>query len=206
MNEDVEYMITGATAVGLNCADGVVLAAEKRLALGRFIQSRNVQKVFLVDNRIGAAVAGLFSDSQQIIRLIKAYVNLYNLEHEEAPVIGVRTAAKLMANVLFGNRIYPYYVEPIVGGVDKKGSQLYVLDPIGSLMDEAYIATGTGATIAIGILEDGHSDDITVKTGRELAIDAIQMASRREATSGDGIDVLVITEKGGAIETIAPER
>ena len=199
-------MITGATAVGLKCADGVILAAEKRLALGRFIQSRNVQKVFLLDNKIGAAVAGLFSDSQQIVRLIQAYINLYNLEREETAVISVRTAAKLMANVLFGNRFFPYYVEPIVGGVDGNGSQLYVLDPIGSLMDEAYIATGTGATIAIGILEDGHSDTIPVSEGRELAINAIKMTSRREATSGDGIDVLTIVEEGATLETLAPEH
>lgn len=198
-------MITGATAVGINCADGVILAAEKRLAFGRFIQSRNVQKVFLLDNKIGAAVAGLFSDSQQIVRLIQAYVNLYNLEREGTAVISVRTAAKLMANVLFGNRFYPYYVEPIVGGIDGNGSQLYVLDPIGSLMDEDYISTGTGATIAIGILENGHSDAITVSEGRDLAINAIKMASRREATSGDGIDVLTIAEEGGTLETLAPE-
>jgi len=199
-------MIAGATAVGLCCADGVVLAAEKRMAYGRFIQSRNVRKVFLVHETIGAAVAGLFSDSQHIVRLIKAYVNLYNLEREEE-VIGTRTTAKLMANVLFNNRIYPYYVEPIVGGVDTKGSHIYVLDPIGSLMAEDYAATGTGAQIAIGVLEEGYSTDITTKKGRKLAIEAIRMASRREATSGDGIDVLVITpDKGGEIETIPPER
>ncbi len=200
-------MITGATAVGMQCTDGVILAAEKRLALGRFIQSRNVQKVFMVDKTIGASVAGLFSDSQQIIRLIKAYINLYNLEREGTSVIRVRTAAKLMSNVLFNNRFYPYFVEPIVGGVDDtEGSQIYVLDPAGSLMPETYAAAGTGAPMAIGVIENGYSDNITVKEGRELAITAIQMASRREATSGDGIDILVITsEKGGIIETLAPE-
>jgi len=200
-------MITGATAVGMQCTDGVILAAEKRLALGRFIQSRNVQKVFMVDKTIGSSVAGLFSDSQQIIRLIKAYINLYNLEREGVSNIRVRTAAKLMSNVLFNNRFYPYFVEPIVGGVDgTEGSQIYVLDPAGSLMPETYAAAGTGAPMAIGIIEDGHSDNITIKEGRELAITAIQMASRREATSGDGIDVLVITsEKGGILETLAPE-
>lgn len=199
-------MVAGATAVGISCTDGVILAAEKRMAIGRFIQSRNVRKVFLVDERIGAAVAGLFSDSQHIVRLIKAYVNLYNLERE-GEAIGTRTAAKLMANVLFNNRIFPYYVEPIVGGIDTKGSHIYVLDPIGSLMAEDYAATGTGAQIAIGVLEDGYSADITTKKGQKIAIEAIRMASRREATSGDGIDVLVITqEKGGVIETIPPER
>ena len=148
-------MITGATAVGMQCTDGVILAAEKRLALGRFIQSRNVQKVFRVDKTIGASVAGLFSDSQQIIRLIKAYINLYNLEREGVSFIRVRTAAKLMSNVLFNNRFYPYFVEPIVGGVDDtEGSQIYVLDPAGSLMPETYAAAGTGAPMAIGIIEN----------------------------------------------------
>ena len=203
----MKLMITGATAVGMQCTDGVILAAEKRLALGRFIQSRNVQKVFMVDKTIGSSVAGLFSDSQQIIRLIKAYINLYNLEREGVSVIRVRTAAKLMSNVLFNNRFYPYFVEPIVGGVDDtEGSQIYVLDPAGSLMPETYAAAGTGAPMAIGVIESGYSDNITVKEGRELAITAIQMASRREATSGDGIDILVVTsEKGGIIETLSPE-
>ena len=199
-------MITGATAVGLQCVDGVILAAEKRLAWGRFIQSRSVRKVFMVDERIGAAVAGLFSDSQHIIRLIKAYVNLYSLERE-GTAIDVRPAAKLMATVLFNNRIFPYYVEPIVGGIDSEGNHIFVLDPIGSLLAEAFVATGTGAPMAIGVLEDGHSDDIKLTNGRELAIEAIRMASRREATSGDGIDVLAISaKKGGIIETIPPER
>ena len=112
-----------------------------------------------------------------------------------------------MSNVLFNNRFYPYFVEPIVGGVDDtEGSQIYVLDPAGSLMPETYAAAGTGAPMAIGIIENGYSDNITVKEGRELAITAIQMASRREATSGDGIDILVVTsEKGGIIETLSPE-
>ncbi len=188
----------GASTVGITCKDGVVLASEKRVSWpgSYFVSSRAGKKVFKITERIGVTFAGLISDMQMIARIIKAQANLFQFEHERT--FPVKNAAKLLSNILFNRRYYlPYFAETIIGGISEgEEPELYVLDPIGSLIKDKYTSAGTGAAIAIGIVEDAYKDDITVEEGKELAIRAIKTATARDAASGDGCDILVITEKG----------
>ena len=48
-------------------------------------------------------------------------------------VISVRSASKLLANILFNRRYSPLFTQTIVGGLDDEGASLYVLDVLGSL-------------------------------------------------------------------------
>jgi len=86
--------------------------------------------------------------------------------------------------------------ETLVGGVDDIGSHLFVLDAIGSLIEDDYAALGSGATIAIGIVESGYRKDMAVDEASSLAVKAVRAAIERDALSGDGIDVLTITKRG----------
>jgi proteasome beta subunit len=47
-----------------------------------------------------------------------------------------------------------------------------------------------------GVLEDHWTDEIDVRGGTDLAIRAVNVAMRRDAASGEGIDVAVITRQG----------
>jgi len=49
--------------------------------------------------------------------------------------------------------------------------------------------------MAYGVLEDAYTPDITVDEGVELAVRAIYSAMKRDSASGDGIDVVKITER-----------
>ncbi len=198
--EEEYYYMPGATTVGIRCTDGVVLASEKRVTYGFYMLSRSGRKVFRVTNRIGVAFAGILADMQTLTKLLRYYISLYELENKSP--ISVRAAAKLLSVILFNSRIMPYFAETIVGGIDDEGAHIFVLDPLGSLIEDKYAALGTGAKIAIGIIEDQYRDTITVKEGREIAIRAIKRAIERDAVSGDGIDILVITQNGTEEEFI----
>jgi len=191
----------GATTVGIRCEDGVVLASEKRVAYGFTITSKAGKKVFKATPNVGIACAGVIGDMQAIARWLAAEASLYELNQNRP--MPVRSAAKLLANILFSRRWTPLLSETLIGGVDDEGSHLFVLDPIGSLIKDDYAALGSGASIAIGIMETGHHKGISVKEGKELAIKAIRAATERDALSGDGIDILVIT-KNGAEESFIP--
>ncbi|MEM1581755.1 MAG: archaeal proteasome endopeptidase complex subunit beta [Candidatus Bathyarchaeia archaeon] len=185
-------MIPGATTVGIVCSDGVILASEKRVSYGNFVLSRVGKKVFKISDHIGAACAGLVSDMQILVREVGVYANLFRLESGRP--ISVKAAAKVVSNLLFSSRLLPYITETIIGGVDDEGPSIYVLDVLGSTIPDRYAAVGSGAEIAIGVLEESYRDGITVKEGRELAIRAIKSAISRDAMSGDGIDLLIITK------------
>ena len=75
-----------------------------------------------------------------------------------ADTISVRSAAKLMANVLFNRRYAPLFTQTIVGGLDEEGPSLYVLDVLGSLIPDKYAVVGSGTEIAMGVLEEGYKE------------------------------------------------
>ncbi len=192
--------IPGATTIGMVCSDGVILASEKRVSYGYLIVSKGGKKVFKLTENIGAACAGLVSDMQILTREMEAYSSLFSLDVGRP--ISVRSAAKLMSNLLFNRRLAPLITQTIVGGTDEEGPSIYVLDVLGSVIPDKYAAVGSGTEIAIGVLEEGYKEDITVKEGRELIGKAMKSAISRDVMSGDGIDFLTITKAGMQEESI----
>ncbi len=203
MTDQAQYpymYIPGATTIGVVFKDGVILAAEKRVSYGSFIISKGGKKVFKITDTIGAACAGLVSDMQSLIRDVEAYATLYRLDSNRP--ITVRATAKLMANVLFDSRFMPLITQTVVAGIDDEGASLYVLDVLGSLIPDKYAVVGTGAEIAIGVLEEGFKEDMPLKEAKDLVMRAVRSAISRDSMSGNGIDFLIITKKGAEEETI----
>jgi len=192
-------LLTG-TAVGIKVDEGVVLASEKRVAYGFYLMSKSGKKIFKINDRIGVASAGILADMQTITKIIRANLNLYYLDTGRLP--SVRSAAKLLSLILFEHRILPYICELMVGGVDDEGSHLFVLDPAGSLIEDNYAALGTGAKIAIGVIESEYRHNMSLDEAKKLAIKAIRQAISRDPTSGDGCDLLVISRSSCVEETI----
>ena len=179
---------------------GVLLAAEKRVTYGYFIMSKGGKKVFKVTDRIGVACAGLIGDMQILAKEMEAQANLFSMDTGRK--ITVRSASKLMANVLFNRRYAPLITQTIVGGLDEEGPSLYVLDVLGSLIPDKYAVVGSGTEIAIGVIEEGYKETMTAEEAKELVTRAIKSAISRDSMSGDGIDFLIITKEGIAEESI----
>lgn len=186
--------IPGATTVGVVCPDGVILASEKRVSYGYLIVSKGGKKVFKITDRIGAACAGLVSDMQMLVREVEAYANLYTLDVSRP--ISVKSAAKLMSNLLFNRRLAPLITQTIVGGLDEEGTSLYALDVLGSLIPDKYAAVGSGTEIAMGLLEEGYKENLTIEEAKNLVARSIKSAISRDIMSGNGIDFLTITKDG----------
>jgi len=186
--------VPGATTVGVVCSGGVILASEKRVSYGTFVVSRVGKKVFKITESIGAACAGLVSDMQILVREVEAYAKLFKLEVGRS--ISVKSVAKMMSNLLFSRRLFPLITQTVIAGIDEEGPGLFVLDVLGSNIPDKYTAVGSGAEIAIGVLEERYKDGMTIKEGKELVTTAIKSAISRDAMSGDGIDFLVITKEG----------
>jgi len=131
---------------------------------------------------------------------MQAQANLYSMD--VGRVISVRSASKLLANVLFNRRYSPLFTQTIVGGLDDEGTSLYVLDVLGSLIPDKYAVVGSGTEIAMGVLEEGYKETMSVEEAKELVTRSIKSAVSRDSMSGDGIDFLIITKEGVTEESI----
>jgi len=83
-----------------------------------------------------------------------------------------------------------------VGGLDEEGATLYALDIMGSVIPDEYAAVGSGTQIAMGLLEEGYKENLTIEEAKNLVTRAIKSAISRDIMSGDGIDFLIITKDG----------
>ncbi|HIP25433.1 MAG TPA: archaeal proteasome endopeptidase complex subunit beta [Archaeoglobus profundus] len=193
VNTMMNEIYKGTTTVGLICKDGVVLATERRATMGNYIASKSAKKIFRIADRVAMTTAGAVGDAQFLARLISIEAKLYEIKKEEEPTI--RAIATLLSNILNSVRFFPYFVQLLVGGVDKRGPSIYSIDLIGGAIEEKdIVATGSGSPTAYGVLEDRYSPDMTTDEGVELAVRAIYSAMRRDSASGDGIDVVKITK------------
>lgn len=192
-------IVTGTTTVGIVCDGGVVLATESQATMGYLVASHKATKIHKITDRIAITISGSVADAQQLIRIIKANVNLRRLELGRE--LSVRAVSQLTAVMLFQNRLFPLITMLIVGGIDEEGSHIFTLDPLGSILEEdKFAATGSGSVIAYGVLEDGYREKLSVEEAVELAKRAVKAARRRDIASGGVIQLAVITKDGIKME------
>ena len=183
----------GATAVGITFDKGVVFASERRIAYGNFLVSKTTKKTFPITAKVGATCAGLVADMQLLSLQISALAKIRKMElKREVPP---NTIAKMMSNMMYERRYFPLLTQVIVGGMVEKPT-IYTLDPLGSVLPDEYAAVGTGAEMALGVLDPQFKSNMTKDDAISLAKHAVRAAALRDSASGDGLDVLVITKDG----------
>ena len=195
-----EEVAIGATAVGIKTKEGVVLAAEKRVSYGFYTLSKAGKKVFVVNDRLAIASAGIIADMQTLAKILKVNAKAYELEMKRKP--SVHAMAKLLSVVMFSRRIMPFFAEVLVGGIDDEGPHLIVMDPLGSLIEDNYAALGTGAKLAIAIIDASYKPDMSLQDAKKLAVQALKAAMERDPVSGGGVDLVVIDDKGAREEEV----
>jgi proteasome beta subunit len=181
----------GATAVGISFDNGVVLASEKRVSYGNFVVNKNTKKTFPVTDKVGAACAGMIADMQILVRQVGALAKIRKLETRRN--VPPNSIAKMMSVIMFERRFFPLLTQVIVGGIDNK-PQIYTLDPLGSVLPDEYAAVGSGAEMALGVMDGEFRANMSEQSAKELAIKAIKSSIQRDSASGDGIDVLSMTQ------------
>ncbi|MGC8935892.1 MAG: proteasome subunit beta [Candidatus Methanomethylicaceae archaeon] len=184
------------TVVGLKCVDGVVLASDRRASKGGMIGSKSVRKIYPLDDNKAVAIAGQLSDANYLINLVKAETKL--MEFRRGFPLTVKEAAKLLSSIMYsGMRSYaPYITEILVAGIDETGPRLFEADVSGAITDEEFTSTGSGSPMAYGLLEASYRPDIKTHEGASIAARAVKAAMERDPGSGNGIQVLKITENG----------
>ena len=193
MPEQLQESMKGTTTIGIVFANGVILATEKRATMGYMIASKKAKKAYQIAARIGMTTAGGVGDAQQLARIITVECNLYQIRRSRAITVGA--SATLLSNYLNQNRYFPYYVQLLVGGVDETGPSVYSVDAMGgATREEEIVATGSGSPMAYGVLEDRFRKNMTEDEAIDIAVRALKSAMKRDAGSGEGIQVVVITK------------
>ncbi|MEM2129537.1 MAG: archaeal proteasome endopeptidase complex subunit alpha [Candidatus Bathyarchaeia archaeon] len=171
----VEYALAavdrGPTIVGISCSEGVVIGAEEKIESK--LQDPNFsQKIYAVDEHLGAAVVGISSDARILIDESRVYSQSNRLMYDEP--IDVEMVTKRIGDLM---QIYtqhagvrPFGVSIIFGGVDKTGARLFATDPIGSYRSYKALAIGIGRETAENILREEYNENLSLDDAIRLAV------------------------------------
>jgi len=196
---DIDIMKTGTTTLGIVCKDGIVMGADRRTTAGHLIANKKTQKVLPLTEDIWVTMAGTASDAQLLIKLAQAELRLKRMRVGRNCTI--EEAAHMMSRMVYNNLRKPSVIPGIshflMGGKDHTGYYLYDIfaDGTTTLIDD-FVCSGSGSVMAYGVLETLYEKNISSEDAIKLTLKSINAAMQRDTASGNGLDIVLINEKG----------
>lgn len=199
----------GTTIVAAVCADGVVMAGDRRATMGNLIAQRDIQKVFGTDDHSCVGIAGTAGLAVEMVRLFQ--VELEHYEKIEGVPLSTdgkanRLAALLRANL--GMAMQGLSVVPLFAAWDTRGNRgrIFSYDVTGGRYEETgFHSVGSGSMFARGSLKKLYRPELSVTDTVAAIIQALYDAADDDSATG-GPDltrrifpvVYVITAEGGS--------
>jgi proteasome beta subunit len=178
----------GTTVVAIRCADGVVMAGDRRATNGNLISHRTMEKVFPADRHSGVAIAGAAGPAMEMVKLFQLQLEHY--EKVEGNMLSLEGKANQLGQMVRSHlpaAMQGLVVVPLFAGFDlRRGlGRLFEYDVTGGRYEESdFAATGSGSLHAGTVIKLGYRDGITTDEAIELAINALFQAADEDSATG----------------------
>ena len=186
------------TIVALTCADGVVMAGDRRATMGNIIAQRDIEKVFIADSHSAIGIAGTAGFAVEMVRMFQL-----ELEHYEK-IEGVRLSLDGKANRLaamirgnLGMAMQGLAVVPLFAGLEDAAAfgadpaaapgpgRIFSYDIAGGRYEEHdYYAVGSGSMFARSALKKRYEPGADLATAVRAAVEALYDAADDDSATG----------------------
>lgn len=189
-----EAVRRGATAVGIVCDGGVVLAAHKTVP-SKLLVHDSMKKIFMIDDKIAVTASGLVADARRLVDIARMEAQKYRMTYgEEASVEYItKQLCDLMQLYTQYGGIRPFGVSLLLAGVDSE-PRLFESEPSGALSGYTAGAIGAGKKDVEEFFEKEYKEGASVDQGVDLAIKALKKVTEQKL-SPMNIDIAIV-EKG----------
>ena len=179
--------------IGIQTAEGVVLAVEKR-AISPLIIANSIEKIMVIDTHLGAAMSGITGDARTLIDHTRVEAQNYRFNYNEP--LPVESCAQAVCDlaVRFGNKdkkkkegeirmSRPFGVALLIAGVDEKGPALYLTDPSGTSVRYLAKAIGAGSEGAQAALQEKYNRSMSFEEAEKLALSVLKQVMEEKISS-----------------------
>jgi proteasome alpha subunit len=172
----MELVNRGATIMGIQCAEGLVLGSEENIE--PLEEAEYSWKIFKVDEHVGAAIVGLSSDARILIDQARIYAQSNKLTYDEP--IDVEVVTKRICDIqqMYTQHagVRPFGVSIIFGGVDKTGAHVFGTHPSGTYRGYKATALGAGRETVLAILKDEYRETLSLEENTKLTVKCLLKA------------------------------
>lgn len=170
----------------------------------------NFPKVHKLTNNTWLGLAGLASDAQTLMGHLRYRAAQY--KYKEGRELTPSTAMALITSMLYEKRFSPWFVEPVIAGLNppQAGAEstdwtpyLAGSDLVGApVSTEDFIVSGTPSDNLYGMAESLWRPDMDADELFETISQTLLAAVDRDALSGWGANVYVITPEGTTVKEL----
>jgi proteasome alpha subunit len=187
-----EAVKRGTTSLGVKSKDGIVLLVDKRTT-SKLVESKSIEKIFQIDDHIGAATSGLVADARALIERARMESQINKITYNEP--IRVESLAKKICDMkqmyTQNGGVRPFGSALIIGGVNNGSCKLFETDPSGALIEYKSTAIGSGRNAAMDVFEEKYEEDLSLNDAIDLALDAVYEATEGKTTA-ESVEIAVI--------------
>lgn len=178
----------GTTVVALTCADGVVMAGDRRATMGNVIAQRDIEKVFPADDHSVVGIAGTAGIAVELVKLFQ--VELEHYEKIEGAALSLEGKANRLSTLLRSNlglAMQGLAVVPLLAGydLDRQQGRIFSYDVTGGRYEEHdFHAVGSGSPYARGSLKKLYQPGMSVGAALAVCIEALYDAADDDSATG----------------------
>ncbi|CAN3365177.1 proteasome subunit beta type-3 [Diutina catenulata] len=189
------FSINGGAAVAMVGKECIAIACDLRLGNQSLGLANDFEKIFAFGDKCYMGLTGLATDVLTLKETFTLKTNLYKLREERT--IEPKTLANLVSSTLYERRFGPYFVGPIVAGLDSQTNEPFVcgFDSIGCIdFAKDFIVSGTATDQLYGMCESLYEPNLEPEDLFETISQSLLNAVDRDALSGWGAVVYIITK------------
>lgn len=165
----------GTTAIGMVCKDGVVLITDKRI-VEKLVVHESVEKIYQVDDHIGATTSGLVSDGRVLIERARVEAQKHRITYDEP--VDLLTIVKNICDYMQFYTQYggtrPFGVSLLMAGVDNSKARLFMIELAGVYFEYKACAIGEGAETVTKFLESNFKDTMSIEQAIPVGVKALR--------------------------------
>lgn len=206
----IEAIKLGSTSLGIQCPEGVVIAAEKRVPSTLVVPS-SMAKVMEIDRHIAAVMSGMVADARILVEHARVEAQNHRFTYNEPMCVESCTLATCDLSIQFGESggkkklmSRPFGVSLLIAGVDEKGPQLWQTDPSGTYTRYDAQAIGGGAEAAQTVFAERFHRNMTLVEAEDLAVDILKQVME-DKLSKENIEVAVVRVDDGKLHIYDPD-
>ena len=216
----VEYAMKaveqGCTTLGIQTKDGVILAAEKKIASKLQIPS-SIENIMKIDDHVICTYSGLRSDARALIERARVEAaNHWFTFNERMPVEAISLAvcdvclsfAEKKKKKKGEKRVVsrPYGVAMLIAGIDKDGkAKLFKNDPSGNYVRYKACCIGQGGENGLTTLQNNYNEDMNFDDAINLAGKVLK-ENLEQKINKDNVQIAYIKNKDKQIVQLTPEQ
>lgn len=183
----------GGAMLAMRGDECVTIAADKRYGIQMQTVATNFQKIFEMGPHLYVGLPGLATDTQTVMERLRFRKNIYELKENRR--MSPEVMASMVSNMLYEKRFGPYFVEPIVAGLEPDSYLPFIcnMDLIGCInKPRDFVVGGTASAQLYGMCESVYEPNLGPEDLFETTAQALMNAFDRDAGSGWGATVYIM--------------